>query len=106
MIASADAAALITAAGVVLSGIGGGVAFVWNKVDQRFRAIEAKQLQCERRDRRSQRRITLLKSIVEMLLQKVTDLAPNAPILDRAQQLLEQDQALELQDTTEAGELA
>lgn len=83
--------------GGTLATIGGGIAFVWNKIDARFTAIEAKLKQCERRDRRSRKQIGLLMSVSEMLLAKVKDLAPDAIVITRVEQLLEENRQLEVQ---------
>lgn len=85
-----------------LATTGAGIAFVWNKIEARFRSIEEQQRQCERRDRRNQQRIGLLKSVVEILLAKVQDLAPHAPVLSRARELLNDQRSLERQDDTAA----
>lgn len=83
--------------GGTLASIGGGIAFVWNKIDARFTAIETKLKQCERRDRRSRKQIGLLLSAVEILLAKIQDLAPEAAVITRARELLEQHRQLEVQ---------
>ena len=90
---------LIAAAlgGGTLATIGGGIAFVWNKIDARFTAIEAKLKQCERRDRRSRKQNGLLMSAVEILLAKIQDLAPDAAVITRARELLEQHRQIEAQ---------
>lgn len=81
--------------GGTLATLGGGIAFVWNKIDARFTAIEAKLRQCERRDRRSRKQISLLMSAVEILLAKIQDIAPGASVIGRARELIEQHRQLE-----------
>ena len=80
-----------------LAAIGGGIAFVWNKIDGRFKAIEVKLQQCERRDRRGRKQVALLMSAVEILLAKVQDLAPDSPVIARVRELLAQHRRFEFQ---------
>ena len=49
-------AEIITASGIALGTLGGGVAFVWNKVEQRFKHIEAQLLECQKRETESHER--------------------------------------------------
>ena len=84
--------------GGTLATIGGGIAFVWNKIDGRFKSIEAKLVQCERRDRRSRKQIGLLMSAVEISLAKLQELAPDAPVIARILGLLAQHRRFEFLD--------
>lgn len=75
---------------------GGGIAFVWNKIEARFRKIEGQLDECHTRERQHQarehehqeRRAVQL-TVIELLWQEVSRLAPETNVLVRAKRLLD-----------------
>lgn len=86
---------LVKALAVVLTPLGAGVAFVWNKVEKRFAAIETKLEACEGREETGHRRRGVLVAVTELLWQEVKRLAPRSPTLTRARKLLDEVHELE-----------
>lgn len=86
-----DLAAIIGAAGGLAATFGGGVAFIWGKVDARMAKLEAEQAECERRADRAKDRSAVQLTVIELLWQEVKRLAPEmtTPVLDRAQKLMD-----------------
>lgn len=82
-------AEIITASGIALGTIGGGVAFIWNKVEQRFKHIEAQLLECQKRETESHERRGAQITVIELLWQELMRVAPDAPVLKRAKKLLD-----------------
>ncbi|HQS71624.1 MULTISPECIES: hypothetical protein [unclassified Novosphingobium] len=80
-----------------LATIGGGVKFVWAKIEARFTKIETELAECRAREKLAaqrdadnrERRAKQL-TVIELLWQKVKDLDPRAPVLDRAKHLLDE----------------
>lgn len=79
----------ILAGVAVLGALGTSGAFVWDKIEKRFKEIEAKLEKCERRERESQERRAVQLTVIELLWQEVKRLAPKADVLDRAHKLLD-----------------
>jgi hypothetical protein len=75
-------------AGLVAT-LGGGAAFIWNKVEARFTKIEGKLAACEKREDESHERRATLLIVIELLWAKVKDLDPDADVLGRAKDLLD-----------------
>jgi len=87
-----EAGEIITAVGglgALLTVIGSGVAFVWNKVEARFTSIETKLDECERRELDSTERRATLLTVIELLWGKVREFDPEADVLGRAKDLLD-----------------
>ena len=84
-----SAAEIITASGIALGTIGGGVAFIWNKVEQRFKHIEAQLDECQKRETDSHERRGAQITVIELLWQELMRVAPDAPVLKRAKKLLD-----------------
>ncbi len=82
-------AEIITASGIALGTIGGGVAFIWNKVEQRFKHIEAQLLECQKRETESHERRGAQITVIELLWQELMRVAPDALVLKRAKKLLD-----------------
>lgn len=87
----------IVGGGGVLTVVGGGIKFVWNKLEARFAKIEKELEECRRREVASLRReaesnVRRAKQItvIELLWQKVKELDPAAAVLDRAKHLLDE----------------
>lgn len=83
--------------GGALVTIGGGVKFIWAKIEARFTKIEAELIECRKRevaaaardaDNRERRAKQL--TVIELLWQKVKDMDPTAAVLDRAKHLLDE----------------
>lgn len=101
MTGSGDWVAIIGASGGALTVIGGGVAFVWNKIEQRardrekqnerrFTKIEGDLELCEERERQSLGRRSVQLTVIELLWQEVMRHAPGSTVLDRAKHLLDE----------------
>lgn len=80
---------IITALVAAIIPIGGGFAFVWNKLERRFREIEVKLDECHAREIESQARRADQLTLIELLLQELRRHAPEAYVLKRAQRLLD-----------------
>lgn len=72
-----------------LAPLGAAGAFIWNKIDQRFKDIDAKLDECETRERDSLERRAVQLTVIELLWQEVKRLAPGADVLQRAKKLLD-----------------
>lgn len=84
-----DLAAMITAIVGALGMVGGLARFIWNKIEARFAVIETELARCEERDRRGQERRGVQLTVIELLWMEVKRMAPDAPVLVRAKQLLD-----------------
>lgn len=84
-----SAAEIVTAAGVAFGSVGGGVAFIWNKIEKRFGQIENQLDACEGRERADLKRRAVQLTVIELLWQEVTRFAPGNPVLVRAKKLLD-----------------
>lgn len=80
-----------------LAAIGGGIRFVWNKLEARFTNIEKELAECRarellaiKREADSRERRAKQITVIELLWQKVKDLDPRAQVLDRAKHLLDE----------------
>lgn len=81
----------IVIAGIgALGTIGGGIAFVWDKLEKRFVDIEAKLSECHAREMVGQERRAVQLTVIELLWQQVERLEPGAPVLARAKRLLDE----------------
>lgn len=91
-----SAGEIITAAVAALTPIGAGIAFIWSKIEKRLSDFEAQLNECQARERASQererasldRRAVQL-TVIELLWQEVTRLAPETVVLKRAKKLLD-----------------
>lgn len=84
-----ELAAILVAAGGLLTTLGGGVAFIWRKVEARFKSIEAKLVECELREKAGQDRSVAHVTVIELLWQELERLSPDgSKVLVRAHQLL------------------
>lgn len=91
-----SATEIITASVTVLTTLGGGIAFVWNKIEKRFSEIETKLEECQARERESkqrelesQKRRSVQLTAIELLWQEVQRIAPDSMVLVRAKKLLD-----------------
>lgn len=78
-----ELAAMITAATGLLVALGGAIAWLWNKLENRFTAIEERGQDCEERS-------SVQLRVIELLWQEVKRLAdgPSA-VLERAEHLMD-----------------
>ena len=72
---------LITALAVAMTSAGGGIAFLWNKIERRFTQIEV-HLEACRRGRE------LKRTVIELLLTELKRVSPDSWVLDRAEELM------------------
>lgn len=95
-----DIAGIIGALAAALVPVGGGIAFVWNKIEAarraddekneaRFAHIEAQLEECHDRERLHQERRAVQLTVIELLWLEVKRLAPDAAVIDRAKRLLD-----------------
>ena len=74
-------AALLAAIVPILAALGGGVAFVWGKIEKRFSAIEEKLSACEKRDAANQSRLAELLFALRMMADEMHASDPTNPLL-------------------------
>jgi hypothetical protein len=84
-----SASELIIAGSTALATVGGGIAFVWNKVEKRFADIEAKLAECQAREEASNERRGVQLTVIELLWLELKRVAPDADVLGRAKKLLD-----------------
>lgn len=87
-----DLAAIITALVGATVPIGGGIAFVWNKIEKRFAHIEGELEKCRAREGEAQKRSAIHITVIELLWQEIKRLHPGdkePATLDRAKKLLD-----------------
>ena len=80
---------VITAAVAALTPIGGGIAFIWRKIEKRFADFETRLKECQDRERASLDRRAVQLTVIAILWQEVTRLAPDTTVLKRAKKLLD-----------------
>lgn len=85
----ADIISAIGGGGGVLVTIGAAARFVWHKVENRLTAIEKELAQCRQRETDSLERRATQITVIELLWAKLHELAPEAPVLQRAKKLLD-----------------
>ena len=87
-----DTASIITATIGALVPIGGGIAFVWGKVESRLSHIEGELEKCRQREGDAQKRQGIYVAVIELLWQEIKRLHPGdkePATLDRAKKLLD-----------------
>lgn len=96
---------LVVAAATAMGTTGGGIAWIWSKIEARFAAakaehaqtltkIEAEAERCEARERRSTERHGLLIVVIELLWRVAERHDPDAPELSRADVLMDRYKAI------------
>lgn len=80
---------IITAVVAAFLPVGGGIAFVWNKLERRFTEIEARLEECHVRETESQQRRAVQLTVIELLWQELQRHTPDNPVLRRAKKLLD-----------------
>lgn len=84
-----ELASIITAAVGAVVPLGGGVAFVWNKVEKRMARFEAAVAECERREDAAKERGAVQLTAIELMWQELSRLSPDGnPVLHRVGKLL------------------
>lgn len=87
----------IVGSGGVLTVIGAGAKFIWNKIEARFERIEKELAECRKRetaamereaDSRERRVMQIM--VIELLWAKVKEIAPGADVLERAKHILDE----------------
>jgi len=85
-----EIAALITAVTGLLVALGGGVVWLWARVEKRFASVEAKLDECERREARHLKTAAAHLTVIELLWQEVKRRTRGAnDVLERAEKLLD-----------------
>jgi hypothetical protein len=86
-----DLATILTAAGVSLPTIGGGIGFLWNKIEKRFAKIEGELEKCRARETAANKRGAVHLTVIELLWLEVTRQSPGKPnsTLARAKKLMD-----------------
>lgn len=84
-----DLPTLITAATAFLVPAGGAGAFVWRKVEARFKDLDRKLEICEQRDRNGHSRRETYIAIIELLWREVDRLDPASRTLKRCKHLID-----------------
>lgn len=84
-----DLAAILIAGTGALGSLGTAFAFIWNKVEARFKELERKVEECEQREKKALVEKAQQLTVIELLWQEVQHLAPNSEVLERAGRLLD-----------------
>lgn len=84
-----DATSIVAAGVSVASVLGGAIAWLWARVEKANREIRAELKKCEERETRGKARRSCLTTIIELFWQEVSRLAPESPVLKRAEKLLD-----------------
>lgn len=86
-----DLPALLTAGAGLLTVLGAAAAFIWNKLEARFLAIERELAKCHAREGLSGQRRAHHMLAVELLLQEVERLSPSkSRVIGRVKRVLEE----------------
>lgn len=80
---------IITAGVAALGTLGGGIAWIWDKIDKRITSLETKVADCEAREDAGFERRSVQLTVIELLWQEVERIAPASPVLARAKKLLD-----------------
>lgn len=79
----------LVAAAPIMTLSGGAVAWLWSKIEKRFKRIEEELEKCRQRELHALERRGTHLTVIELLWNEIKRLAPDAEVLDRAQHLLE-----------------
>jgi hypothetical protein len=85
-----DVPATIVAVGGILTPIGVAIAYLWAKVETRFTTIEKHLAECERRDHRNTRALTLYETALTVVMDELERHNSTSPALAQARKLLHQ----------------
>ena len=87
----------IVGSGGVLTVLGAGAKFIWNKIEARFERIEKELAECRKRETAamareadSRERRAMQITVIELLWAKVKEIAPCADVLERAKHILDE----------------
>lgn len=87
----------VVGSGGVLTVLGAGAKFIWNKIEARFERIEKELAECRKRetaamereaDNREHRVMQIM--VIELLWAKVKEMDPTAGVLERAKHILDE----------------
>lgn len=82
-------AAIITAIGGLLTVVGGGLSFLWVKVEKGFHAIEVALEECRKRESAINRINATQLTVIELIWNDLKKTQPKSGTLARAHKLLE-----------------
>lgn len=85
-----DLAAILTAAGGLLVPVGTGIAWLANRTDKRFKAVEQKLAKCEQREIASSKITAKQLIVIELLWQVASKSKSAAPVLARCKEHLDE----------------
>jgi len=85
-----DIPAPIIAVTGILTPLGAAIAYLWAKVESRFKAIEKQLAECERRDLRNTRALTLYETALTVVMDELERHNAASPALAQARKLLHQ----------------
>lgn len=84
-----ELAGLVLALVAAMGALGTTGAFVWNKIEKRFGAVEAELAKCQQREKSALERGSLRLTVIELLWQEIHRLSPEgSAVLTRAKNLL------------------
>lgn len=86
-----DLAAIITASVGALGTLGGGVAWLWNRIEKRFSEVDRQLAECRDREGRHQKTAAAHLTVIELLWQEVKRRSRGSPndTLKRAGEILD-----------------
>ncbi|WP_226018408.1 hypothetical protein [Novosphingobium sp. FKTRR1] len=79
----------IVAAVPAITLCGGAITWIWNKVEKRFKRIEAELEHCRMREIDALERRGTHLTVIELLWNEIKRFAPDSDVLDRAHYLLD-----------------
>lgn len=85
-----DVPGTILAVVALLTPIGGAIAYLWAKIESRFTTIEKQLAECERRDHRNTRALTLYETALTVVMDELERHNSASPALAQARKLLHQ----------------
>lgn len=94
----ADIGAAAGGAVALITAIGAAGKFVWNKIEERFKRIEKALDECNRRSDLSEKRRSVLITIIELLKQEFRHHLPQSDALTRADELMHEYRNLKMAD--------
>jgi hypothetical protein len=85
-----DLSSLTQSAVAVATALGGGIAFLWGRVEWNNRHIHAELKRCEERAEIGREHRSTLTMVLELVWQELARIAPDAVVFRRAKKLLDQ----------------
>lgn len=84
-----DLAAVITAGVALLGALGGGIKFLWDKIEKRFTLIEEELEKCRQRESKAKDMGAVHITVIELLWAELARHDPMSSVLNRAKNLLD-----------------